>query len=991
MARQSPREFLQSLRQDPLLGPKLSHVEWVEPRGASFLEPEQALPDALLQGLKQRGLGKLYRHQALALDALDRGENVTVVTPTASGKSLTFILPTLKSLLKDPQAKALYLFPIKALAQDQLASIQDWLGSLEQAAPGLAEPQAAIYDGDTSAHFRAKLRAKPPAVLITNPDMLHLGLLPHHSGWAEFFKHLKLVVIDEAHSYRGIFGAHAAWVFRRLRRVAALYGAHPQFILLSATVANPEEFSQRLLGAPSTVVDSNGAPAAGRHFGLWQSEDSVYRDATELFGRLVNAGFKTIAFTKARKITELMARWAWEAWPDLKERTRAYRAGYLPEERRQIEQRLFSGELDGVIATSALELGIDVGGLDACILVGYPGTMISTWQRAGRVGRDGRESLVFMLPLQDAIDQYYVQHPEFFFTKAMEQALVPVQNKVIRAGHLAAAAEELPIEAGAAQEEALLGPGLAEACQGLWKAGALSQSSQGIYHAQSRQAARRVSLRGAGDGFAIEALGKAGAKSRIIGSIEPPKVFRDCHPGAIYLHAGQQYRVRELDMAGHRVAVEEVEADHITEPRGRDEIEILSVAEALSLGQGVRWCRGTVRATEQVTGYVLKHLQTRAVMSEQALEGMPAHAYETEAAWWELPQAWRAEFAALGHDFSGAIHALEHSQIALLPLMVLCDRWDLGGVSYWSQPQLNLPAVFVYDGHPGGADLSARGHAMVKGWLAAVAVMLKDCPCESGCPACIQSPKCGNGNKPLDKAGALELAHRLIALLEKGGSVSQPGEFMPEAALPMAQAVAPSLAPALLPAPAAAVAPAAGPKVVVFDLETQFLAQEVGGWGNTAAMKVSVGVAWLEAEQRFLQVTEANIQQLVAALASADLVVGFNNKGFDNGVLQPYAPGLDLSSLPTLDLLEQVKSVLGFRLSLDALSKATLGAKKGADGLQAVAWWRSGDLLPLLEYCQQDVALTRDLWRFGKEHGYLLYEDKQGNLMKVAASWAGRQ
>jgi DEAD/DEAH box helicase domain-containing protein len=982
----SPREFLEALRQDPLLGPKLAHMEWIEPRGGSYLEPETPLPGVIAQRLKQLGIPKLYSHQALALDALDRGEHVTVVTPTASGKSLTFILPVLKNLLKDPQAKALFLFPIKALAQDQLGNISDWLTCLGQDAP-----KAAIYDGDTSAHFRAKLRGQPPAVLITNPDMLHLGLLPYHSGWAGFFKNLKLVVIDEAHSYRGIFGAHGAWVLRRLRRVAALYGAHPQFIMLSATVANPGEFSQRLLGMPTTVVDQNGAPAAGRHFGLWQSEDSVYRDATELFGRLVNAGFKTIAFTKARKITELMARWAWEAWPDLKERTRAYRAGYLPEERRQIEQRLFAGELDGVIATSALELGIDVGGLDACILVGYPGTMISTWQRAGRVGRGGRESLVFLLPLQDAIDQYYVQHPEFFFTKPFEQALVPVQNKVIRAGHLAAAAEELPIQARMAQEEALLGPGLAQACEELWRQGLLGQSQQGVYHPQARQAARRVSLRGAGDSFAIEALAKAGAKNRIIGSIEPPKVFRDCHPGAIYLHAGQQYRVRELDMAGHRVGVEEVEADYYTEPRGRDEIEILTVDEALSLGQGLRWCRGKVRATERVTGYVVKHLQTRAVMSEHSLE-MPAHVYETEAAWWELPPEWRAELAALGHDFSGAIHALEHSQIALLPLMVLCDRWDLGGVSYWSQPQLNLPAVFVYDGHAGGADLSARGYALVKDWLAAVEVMLKDCPCAEGCPSCIQSPKCGNGNKPLDKAGALELTRRLRALLEKGGEVNRADDAAPAPAKPilpdprpLPTAVAPLPANAAQPAPASALA--RPKKVVVFDLETQFLAQEVGGWGNTAAMKVSVGVAWLEQEQRYLQVTEANIQALVDALRGADLVVGFNNKGFDNGVLQPYAPGLDLASLPTLDLLEQVRAALGFRLGLDALAKATLGAQKGADGLQAVAWWRAGDLLPLLQYCQQDVALTRDLWRFGKEHGYLLYEDKQGQLMKVAVKW----
>jgi DEAD/DEAH box helicase domain-containing protein len=924
----------------------------------SFLEPQLPLPAPLRRLLKRRGLSKLYRHQALAIDAIRAKKHVTLVTPTASGKTLTCLLPVLETLLSKRDSKTLFLYPIKALAQDQLGVFNDYLSELFPESSG---PRAAIYDGDSSSYQRGKMRQNPPALVLSNPDMLHLSVLPFHSAWGKFLSNLETVVIDEAHSYRGVFGAHVALALRRLRRVCHFYGSDPRFIFLSATIANPAEFSERLLGEATEVIAENGAPSAGRLLALWNPQASAYRESTDLFGKLVQSGFKTIAFTKARKITELMSRWTMESWPQLKNRVAAYRAGYLPAERRELEARLFSGELDGIISTSALELGIDVGGLDACVLVGFPGTMISTRQRIGRVGRDGQASLVFMVGLQDALDQYFMKHPESFFERVTERALIPVDNPVILAAHYAAAAAELPLTSA---DQRWFGPKFEALARGYWLEGLLRQGADGSFHSAIRQPHRAINMRSSGDSYMIEAM--VSGKPRLIGTLEVPRVYRDGHPGAIYLHQGGQYEVTELDQNFKRVRVREVEADYYTEPRGDDQIEILEVLKRVDLGH-VEWCFGRVRASEQVTGYVTKHITTQKILSEHDV-AMPLHTYETRASWWVLPSEWRQEFAQLGHDFAGAIHALEHSQIAMLPVFAICDRWDLGGVSYWSQPQLDKPCIFIYDGHAGGAALAEQGFDIVKDWLEAVERLLKDCPCEEGCPACVQSPKCGNGNKPLDKAGALELTRRLLTRLGQGS--------------PVASAPA---TPVLTPLTVEKTQ-AASEDVVFFDLETQFLADEVGGWGQKAAMKISVAVTYSSREGRFRQYTEGQIPELLRQLHAADLVVGFNVINFDYAVLQAYTP-LDLSKLRTLDMLVEVTRSLGHRLKLDTLAQATLNAEKSADGIQAVKWWREGNLGDLLAYCQKDVEITRDLWEFGRKHGYLLYEDKFAGLLKAPVSW----
>lgn len=958
-------------------------------RPAVFSEPALPLPPAMAQALARRGIHRLYSHQAQALDRVREGAHVTVVTPTASGKTLSCLLPVLEGLRAHPQAKALFLYPIKALAQDQAGILNGWLEAVGPPPPAENAPagshwRAAIYDGDTSSYQRSKLKKDPPALLLSNPDMLHLGLLPFHSGWGKWLGQLQYVVVDEAHSYRGVFGAHVAMVLRRLRRLAHFYGGDPRFILLSATMAEPGPFAEALVGEATQVVEANGAPQGERQVGLWNPVASPYREASQIFTRLLDSGHKTIAFTKARKITELMTLWARQERPELKDRFAGYRAGYLPEQRRAIEQRLFGGDLDGVISTSALELGIDVGGLDACLLVGFPGTMISARQRMGRVGRGGQASLVLMVGLTDALDQYFMRHPQAFFGRPTERARVPVDNPVILAGHLACAAAELPLEAADAR---WFGPAFAPLAESLWRGARLRKGDAGTYHAVTGRPARDVNLRSSGDSYLIQAPSRrqderGGPAYVSLGTLEVPRVYRDGHPGAIYLHQGAQWQVTRLDLDGKRVLVQEVEVEHYTEPRADDHIEIVRVEKRRDLG-GVSWCWGQVRAREQVTGYVTKHVGTQKILSEHALD-MPLHEYETKAAWWELPGAWRKDFAELGLDFAGAIHALEHAQIALLPVFALCDRWDLGGVSYWGQPQLDQPAIFIYDGHAGGAALAEQGWEIVGPWLDAVEDLLRDCPCEEGCPACIQSPKCGNGNKPLDKAGAKELVRRLKGrLLAPLPPPAGEGLDVGKLALPP-----PGGGGARRPSREEGGEGMDRPKdVVVFDLETQFLAAEVGGWDHSDAMKVSVAVLWSEREQVFRQYTEAQVPALIARLKSADLVVGFNHVKFDYGVLAGYPGGEGLAATTrNLDLLLAVTQTLGRRLKLESLAQSTLNVGKSADGLQAVAWWREGRLGDLLAYCQQDVAVTRDLWRFGKQYGYLLYEDKQG-LMRLPATW----
>lgn len=910
--------------------------------------------DPVREALAAAGIPELYSHQEEALQALARGENVLTVTPTASGKSLSYIIPTLEALGSDPGAKALFLFPYKALGQDQLASLRRLL-----AASGLpGPPQAAIYDGDTPDRERAKLRSSPPAVLISNPDMLHMGLLPWHDAWRPFFASLRLVVVDELHVYRGIFGTHMHHVMRRLARICASHGSSPRIVASSATIGNPSEFADALLGGPFHVVESSGAPRQGRHFVLLNpASGSPYTLAAAAIIECCRAGLKTIAFTKARRITELLTSWVAATAPDLAGRIASYRAGYLPSERRAIEERLAGGRLAGVITTSALEHGIDIGGLDACVLVGYPGSIMSLWQRAGRAGRSGRESLVVLIAMPDALDQYFMTNPDRLFDLGVERAVADPRNPLIASRHLVCAGSEIPLTRAdsrfyPAETLALIEP--------LVRDGALVEDAAGeSWLSLKRHPQRDVSLRSAGAAYAI-----VDAESgRSIGTVDGVRAFAECHAGAIYLHQARQHEVVELDIERRRVQVRAADVDYFTQVVSSKETEILEVL-ATRPAAGFRVSLGRLRVTQQFPEYVRRRIADQQKMSTHPLE-LPPVVFETVGLWWEVPDRIRREIDAGALHYMGSLHASEHAAISLFPLMAICDRGDIGGISYPAHPQIGGSAVFIYDGYPGGIGLAERGYHGIEELLGRTLERIGACPCESGCPSCVQSPKCGNGNYPLDKEGARRMLSSLLAA----------GDAPPERPLPP-----PS------PAPAARTPSPPAERILYFDLETQRSAEEVGGWSRIDAMGLALAVVYDEREAAFRTYFEKDVDRLIVDLMSAGLVVGYNVKRFDYTVLRGYRDAA-FDRIPTCDMLEEIHRRLGFRLKLGDLAEATLGEGKSADGLASLKWFREGRLDLVEAYCRRDVEVTRRLHLHGREKGHLLYRDRQGRPVRLPVSW----
>jgi DEAD/DEAH box helicase domain-containing protein len=749
--------FLEELRGRPGYGGQIAHARFLPPRGARFGTLAHSLHPGLEERLRARGITRLYTHQVAAIEAARRGEHVAVVTPTASGKTLCYNLPVLDGLLADPEARALYLFPTKALAQDQLDELRGF---------DLPDVPVAVYDGDTPQRARRGIREQA-RVLLSNPDMLHVGILPQHFRWKPFLRGLRFVVVDEMHAYRGVFGSNVANVLRRLRRLCRLHGAAPQFLCASATIANPEEFGGRLLGLPVTVVDDHGAPAGPRWFALWNpplldaggvARRSALSEATAVFSELVRRGVRTVAFTKARKATELISRYAAarlrETAPGLAERISPYRAGYLPEDRRRIERRLFAGELVGVVATSALELGIDVGGLDAAVLVGFPGTIASMWQRAGRAGRGADASLAVLVAQDDALDQYLMRHPDYLFERPCEHAVIDPENPYVLARHLRCAAAEIAL---VATDLTLFGARARELIPRLEETGELTaRRARWYWTGTQRYPAHEVDVRSAsGAVFRI-----VGPDRRAIGTVDEARVFEQVHPGAVYLHQGEAYLVRDLDLRARVARVQLAGVDHHTQPRTTIDLTIRRPRASRPWGPTTLHC-GEVEVATQVTGYARKQLFTDAVLDIQPLE-LPPRRLQTTALWFEIPAPLEAEVRRRGLDFAGGIHAVEHAAIGLLPLFAMCDRWDIGGVSYPAHPQTGTPVIFIYDGHPGGVGITEKGYALIDALAAATLDVIAACGCEGGCPSCIQSPKCGNLNEPLDKQAALLLLRGLL-------------------------------------------------------------------------------------------------------------------------------------------------------------------------------------------------------------------------------------
>jgi len=723
------------------------------PSEATLVEPPAELHPQVLQALERMGIEQLYSHQAQALHAAWAGPTI-VTTGTASGKSMCFNLPTLDVLCRDPKARALYLYPTKALAQDQARALGAF-GLHERVRP-------AIYDGDTPREARKDIRRRANVVL-TNPDMLHVGILPHHQAWAELWANLAVVVIDEAHVYRGVFGSHVANVLRRLRRIASGYGTEPRFLLTSATIANPVELAERLTGLQDVeLIDEDGAPAPNRRIAVWNppltdeklgARRSSLGEAGELLAALVSGGAKAICFMKSRKGVELLSRLVKQelegsAQPELAQLVEPYRAGYTPQQRRELEGRLTRGELRAVITTDALELGIDIGELDAAVVVTFPGTVASLRQMWGRAGRRGR-GLAMYVAGEDALDQFFCRHPEDFLERPVEAAILDHESPEIHLAHLLCAAFEAPLSSADAD---ILGPRWEGYAEALVSAGELRKRSGEIYVLRDPgdYPPARVSLRSASpDSFAIVNI----SSGELLGTTEASRAHSTVHQGAIYHHQGRSYEVQTLDVEQRQALVKPFDGDWYTRPKRETDTTIerlLDRREAL----GVRLSFGQVSVTETVLAYQRVRVSDHTQVDLVTLD-LPQTSFTTQALWYELDAERLAEMVSM-EKLLGTLHAAEHAQIAVLPLLAMCDRWDIGGLSTNLHPQTQGPTIFIYDGHPGGVGITRTAFQRFEELCRDAHRLIAECPCTNagGCPSCVQSPKCGNLNEPLSKAGA---------------------------------------------------------------------------------------------------------------------------------------------------------------------------------------------------------------------------------------------
>jgi DEAD/DEAH box helicase domain-containing protein len=725
------------LRWEGLLqGEELAHLTTEPARDARYAP----LPDALEAAI---GVDRLYTHQRAVWDAAERGEHVLVATGTASGKTLAFNLPVLDAIARDPKVRALYLYPTKALAQDQFRTLSGY------AVPGL---RPAIYDGDTPTEQRRQIRTWAN-VILTNPDMVHVGVLPNHDRWGDVLANLRYVVVDEAHVYRGVFGSHVGNVLRRLKRLARIYGSAPQFLLASATVSNPGELGAALLDERVTVVGDDGAPRAERTIVLWNPalqdaelglRNSSLAEAARLQAAFVERGLRTLTFAKSRKAAELIHRFTAERLGD-DARLSPYRAGYTAHERRTIERRLLDGELLGVSATNALELGIDVGLLDAVISVGFPGTVASLRQQWGRAGRRG-SGVAVLVAGEDGLDQFFMREPDKLLGRRVEAAILDHANPRVLAGHVRAAAYEAPLGDGDPPEYIAAAHDDPE----------LKETPAGFVWAGREHPAARIALRATDpDAFTIV----DGTTGDVLGLVERSRAYTTVHEGAVYLHRGESYLVRELDLTTLHAVVEPFSGNWYTQAK---EETMTSIVEPrrIEWRLGMELAFGEIEVTEQVVAY-----ERRTVSGQERIElvplVLPQTTFSTEAIWY-LPEAGHLEGLEEMPRLLGTLHAAEHAMISLLPLWAMCDRWDIGGLSTNIHPQTGRPTVFIYDGHAGGVGLTERGFEQFEGWVRDTADLLAGCPCPDGCPSCVQSPKCGNLNDMLDKAGALTFLRRAV-------------------------------------------------------------------------------------------------------------------------------------------------------------------------------------------------------------------------------------
>lgn len=728
----------------------LRHLRRVPPRRAVHADWPAWVPSKVREALAGTGIVRPWPHQAEAATHAFEGRDVVVSTGTASGKSLAYLLPVLTGAALEGPGRTLYLAPTKALAADQARAVGEF------AVDGLVP---AIVDGDTPYEHR-QWAQRFANLVFSNPDLLHHSLLPRHRAWRSLLRNLEYVVVDECHVYRGVFGAHVALTLRRLLRLAEHYGASPTVVAASATAADPAASLSTLTGRPAVQVTADSSPSPGASIALWEPEvfeidgepqrASTLSEAARMLARLTGHGVRTLAFVPSRRGAEIVAA---EAKARLgthpaAERIAAYRAGYLREHRRELEAELREGRLLGVATTSALELGIDVTGLDAVVLCGYPGRLASFWQQIGRAGRGGTEALAIMLARDDPLDTYLVHHPEAIFERPVEASVCDPSNPHVLAGHLCLAAEELPLRE--ADLDSI--PGGRAVAEELCELKLLRRRPGGRYYWVGSERPE-VSLRGSGPMGVDIAETSTG---RLIGTVDAAASHRLVHRGALYLHQGESYLVDELDLDDGLALVHAAKPPWTTSAQEITHLEILSVRERHDLG-AVTLCLGEVEVTTNVIAYQRRRVPTGEVIDSQALD-LPPQTLRTVAVWWTVEPE-----ALLGvSDLPGALHAAEHASIGLLPLIATCDRWDIGGLSTAAHPDTELPTVFVYDGHPGGAGFAEQAFRKWTDWLGATREAIDSCECKTGCPGCIQSPKCGNGNEPLDKIGAVQVLGVLL-------------------------------------------------------------------------------------------------------------------------------------------------------------------------------------------------------------------------------------
>lgn len=706
--------------------------------------------------LEELGIEGLWAHQADGLQAIREGADTIMATGTASGKSLVYQIATLEAVLAQRAATALHLFPTKALAQDQASSMR------RLALPGM---HLGVYDGDTPPEERTWIRQQA-SVVISNPDMLHAAILPQHQRWAGFLRNLSVVVIDEAHLYRGVFGAHVAGVLRRLRRLCLRYGARPRFVLASATIGNPREHAERLIGSSVVAITDDASAHGERVIVCWNppilDEDaevprrSVISETAALLASLVGAGVPTLAFAKARRATELIAQIARERVaaedPGLSATIASYRGGYLSEERRDLERGLHDGSLRGVAATTALELGIDVGGLDAILVAGFPGTRAAFRQQIGRAGRARDVSLGVFLADDDPLDQYLLTHPEALLDAPNEAAIMDPSNPIVLAPHLACAAVEQPLTEA---DASLFGDGFAPTLEALVETGTLTSRGHRWTYTGRGEPHRDLGLRDAGPSIQIVEA----ETGRLLGSAGTDQAMRGLHAGAIYLHRGERYEVEALDLEEGVAFARASDAPWTTHARAVSDVRILGHHAEKALG-AIPTRLGPVTVTTQVVSYARRREGSGELLDEHALD-LPESVLRTIGVWLEVDLALGP--ARIGPpDLPGAIHAVEHAAIGVLPAIAMCDRWDIGGLSTPLHPDTGAATIILYDGASGGAGFAARSFEVIDEHLRVTLQTMQGCRCRSGCPSCVQSPKCGNGNEPLEKQAAIRLVREIL-------------------------------------------------------------------------------------------------------------------------------------------------------------------------------------------------------------------------------------